>query len=286
MKNSIFLFFIIFSFSFYSCSSNKLIQLSKKADCSTTIEGRFLSNSIYKYRSPAVLYPRESKIWIRYGKVIKEEKNGILFEETNSGLFTKPDTLFINYDEIRAIVDSNKYCVWGKLKEKEEVGLHFTFLLKHLKDPQYEPIYLSLFPNKNFAYCAKPGKYEITSVTMIYPDESDEYYYTSVYERVAQFEVEEGKANYLGDIKLLYNQDIDSVSLLVPYKEQTTGASAGSVGGFLGGAIGGAISGAVVAVINASADSSGVFAFRITHDIAYTSESDSRVKACKIIPLK
>ena len=279
---------LIFIFIFTGCSSNKFIEISDSSDCQTTLEGNFYSPPIYKYYAPAILFPKTDKVWIRYGKVIKKDDKGVLFLEKKNGWLDSQDTMYFKYDEIRAIVDSNKYCVWGKLNDNENGGLYIKATLNYLEDPKYAPIYLELTPGKNFAYCVRPGKYEITNIILSYQNENKDIYYSSYSDKIAKLEVKTGVANYIGDIKLINdnNADTDSVSLIIPYKEQSKGTSAAAVGGLLGGAIGGAIAGAITGAANASADSAGVFKFNIEYSQGFKSKTKNKVEKTVLVPFK
>jgi hypothetical protein len=277
---------LIFVFILSSCSSNKFVELNDSSDCNTTIEGNFISPQVYKYYSPAVLFSKSSKYNVKYGKVIKEDSGGVFFLEKQSGLFGGTDTLYIKYPEIRAIVDSNKNCVWGSLKDNEKAGVHIKIFLQKVDEPKYEPIFIDLTPGKNFKYCVHPGKYEITKVTKENPDESKEIYDMSVSDSIGEFEVKPGVVNYIGDLKLLKNDSEEKPALIVPYKEQSTGSSAGAVGGLLGGAIGGAIAGAITASANADDAVAGSFRFGITFNPDYKSITNNVVEKCRITLFK
>jgi hypothetical protein len=276
-KKLLFLGLIIMYF-IIACSSNKLIEISDSTECQTTIEGNFYSPTIFKYYSPAILFPNKSKVTIKYGNVIKKDEKGVFFKEEKRGVLGRSDTLYFRYDEMRAIVDSNKYCVWGKLDENEKGSLQIKITLKYLENPEYAPIYLSLTKDKNFAYCALPGNYEITNITMDYPKGNTEMYYKSYSDRIAKFEVKPGVANYIGEIKLLSDIDFDNVSLSVPYKKLSSGESAASAAGLVFGVAGGLIADAIKQSGNANADSAGVFKFNIIHDKGYKSNSKSIVE--------
>lgn len=277
---------LILLFILSSCSSNKFVELNDSSDCNTTIEGNFVSPQVYKYYSPAILFSKSSKYNVKYGKVIKEDSSGVFFLEKQSGLFGGTDTLHIKYLDIRAIVDSNKNCVWGSLKDNEKAGIHIKLFLKKIDEPKYSPIFIDLTPGKNFQYCVHPGIYEITKITKENPDESKDIYYMSVSDSIGEFEVKPGVVNYLGDIKFLNNDSEEEPALIVPYKEQSTGSSAAAVGGLLGGAIGGAIAGAVTASANANAAVAGSFRIGITFNSDYKSVTDNVVERCIITPFK
>jgi hypothetical protein len=277
---------IILIFILSSCSSNKFTESTDSPGCSTTIVGNFISPQMFKYNGPAVLFPNSSKNYIKYGKVLKKDSSGVTFLEKESGLFGGTDTLYYKYDEIRAIIDSNKYCVWGNLEEKEKIGVHIKIYLNKIDEPGYEPIFIDLTPGKNFQYCVRPGKYVITKITKENPDEDKDIYYMSVSDSIGEFDVKPGVVNYLGDIELFKNDSEEDPALVVPYKEQSTGRSGAAIGGLLGGAIGGAIAGAITANANSKAETAGAFRFGITYQPGYKSISNNPVEKCPIIPVK
>lgn len=259
------------------CSLNQLTRHSDSPTCETTIEGNYFSKSIYKYDGPAILFPWSNSVSIRHGKVIRKDSTGVLFLQNKIGLFGSFDTLYFNYNKIRAIIDSNNLCTWGHLDPKEEVGIHMEIELSKYHEPDYSPIYLDLFPNSKFSYCIKPGKYEITRIIEYFPYKSGEVYYESVPKHIATFEIKRDSANYIGDIRLLDNKSSDKASLVVACKNQITGKTAGFYGGFIGGFIGGAIAGTIVSIENASADSSGVFRISLKHDKEYEPQENLRL---------
>lgn len=286
MKRIIHFFVFLVIIFFTACSSNKFITISDGTDCQTTIEGNFFAIPLYKYTAPAILFPKSNKILIRYGKVISNDENGVYFEKKKSGILDNLDTTYYKYDEIRAIVDSNRHCVWGQLDEDEKAGEYIKIELSYLEDPNYSPTYIELTPNKNFAYCVRPGNYEITNMYLDYPAERNDIYYKSVYENIARFEVKSGYTNYIGDIELLKEYGPEEGNFIVPYKKQYKGTSSAAVGGLLGGAIGGAISGAITSAANAEADSSGIFKFNIIHSTEYKSISNNKIEKSMILPIK
>jgi|GEM_PF-6986472 len=275
---------LIILFIITGCGGNKLIEYSDSTDCTTTIEGNFVSKQYYKNNAPAVLFPEASKETIFYGKVIKKDTNGVYVLRKKVGWFDTPDTSYFKYDEIRAIVDSNKRCVWGRLEDDEKTGIKLTIQLKKVNDPNYSPIYLELTPGKNFQYCILPGSYEITNIKKENPDEDT--YYLSMPDSVGEFVIKPESANYIGDITLLSDNSTDYATITIPYKAQSTGREAASMGGFLGGAIGGAIAGAITEHSNEEADTAGSFFINIKYNPDYKSKSKSHVVETIITPFK
>ncbi|MBI2416646.1 MAG: hypothetical protein HYV28_01840 [Ignavibacteriales bacterium] len=152
-------------------------------------------------------------------RVIQYDSNGVLFLKKKGGVLGNRDTVFFRYDEISAVVDSQKFCVWGKLAERDITKMELTFSLRNLDDSTYQPLEIILNKDKHFAFCAKPGKYELSSIKMTKADEDRDYYFLSIYSPLGSFEIKSGKANYIGEITVLTYDTTNNISFRVPYKK-------------------------------------------------------------------
>ena len=269
-----------------SCSGNKLVEIAHHAENETTIEGNFIAPPVYKYYSPAILFPKSNNVWIKYGKVIEKGDEGVLFVEKDKGLFDSGDTLYFRYDEMRAIVDSNRFCVWGELKDNEEDKVHFVFNLKDIDDPDYSPIYLDLIPDTNFAYSIRPGYYEITNIKMNYLNKDKDIFYISMPYKIGNIDIKEGVANYIGDIRIITDNRFGEATLVIPYKKQAQNVPIIVVpeAGLLANVIGGAAQGAMFSLISNMADTSGTFKFNVKFSKDYEGKGNNQIINTEIIP--
>ncbi len=268
MRTSILLMTAIITILFLSsCSTNKFIALSDNSDCVTTLEGRFLTKDEYNYYAPILLFEKKYKM----GKVIKFDDAGVFFVEKKSGILHSPDTLSFKYNEIRAVVDSNKQCIWGELKSREKQKVELRLYATRKDDPEYSPIYIDMVSETDFSYCVKPGVYVISGIYREEKPSSLDKAYVSIRQPLFEFVVEKGKTNYLGDITLVADNKKTQNTLSVAFKEQ------GSASPLIGGLFGGLAYGVTNALLNATADSCGSFNLDIIHDKEYESKSGKPV---------
>ena len=182
-----------------------------------------------------MLFKKGNTRAIRYGDVIDSDEKGIILAQKKSGLFGDRDTLFFEWDKIRAIVDSSKYCVWGELEAKEMAINFIHFYLRNTDDLEYQPIYLELIPGKDFYYSAKPGNYEVIKILQKSDEFGNDIFYESVETKIADFKVQENYVNYIGDIEFLEKGNLTDYTAVIPYREQSTGATASFAAGLIGG---------------------------------------------------
>jgi hypothetical protein len=154
--------------------------------------------------------------------------------------------------------------------------------LKKLGIPDYSPIYMELVSNERFTYCVQPGEYRLTKVVQdIYGN--DDFIYESF--PVFDFTINAlaNRANYIGDIYLLTEENKTEQTIAIPYFKQMNSASAGAAFGLIGGAIGGAVAGALVGIQNAAwkDEIRGYYFFNITYSGSYKSLSKSELNNCQ-----
>ncbi|MDP3149312.1 MAG: hypothetical protein Q8N83_09320 [Ignavibacteria bacterium] len=210
--------FLFYFLLLTGCNSNKLIKYEENTACKATIEGNFYTPPIYKYYSPVILFKKGSMPNYKMGSVVKSDSAGIYLAEKKVGLLHNPDTIYFEYSQLRAIVDDNKFCVWGKLDANEIDSKQIKIVLYKIDSPDYKPIYLELTPNSSFSYCALPGEYIITRI--VEGNENDSFKET-VPLTLFKFHVENNSANYIGDIYFVGNNDFNDSTLSIPYRKQT-----------------------------------------------------------------
>lgn len=219
MKNTIALLLVFASLFLTGCHSNKLVQIDQSSDCLTSIEGNYFAPQIYKHYAPSVLFPPSHKLRYQGGDVLQYDSTGVLFLKKKDGLLSSRDTVFYRYDEITAIVDSQKYLVWGKLADRDRKKCKVVFSLTNLSDSTYKPLEITLISDEHFAYCAKPGWYTISSVQVSFPDELSGIILCSTVAPIVKFEVKENMANYIGDIQFLGADTKKTANLFIPYRK-------------------------------------------------------------------
>ena len=147
MKNTLGLILIIFTFFQWGCNSNKFLLLKDSPECNTTIEGKFTTPKVYKYYGPAVLFNKGYKYNYEMGSVVRQNDNGIFLRKKSYSFLDSPDTLFIEFPKIRAIIDSNNFCVYGDIEDDECSEMSLKFYLEKTDEASYQPIYLELVSN-------------------------------------------------------------------------------------------------------------------------------------------
>ena len=276
--------YVIIAFVLYGCG-NQLTELTKDPNCSTTIEGNFISEPVYKYYSPAIVFPDKTNKADVLGKVVGQDSAGFYLQTKGSGLLSTRDTLYFKFKDIRAVVDSTRHCVWGTLTDKEKAYTNFKVSLKNLDNESYSPLFFTWNSSSNFSYCAEPGHYEITEIIEVNPEYSQDITYESIPKRIAKFEVLAGKANYIGNITLKSLDQADTNSFFVPFKKQDSGGNSAVLGQMLFGVAGVAVMAIVTSAVNASRGQMNCFVFNIDHDPQYQTMSKNPLVNTEVIPI-
>jgi hypothetical protein len=234
MKAKVFLLFLILLFFLSSCNNYKNLLKENELNCSTFIEGKFIAPKTYDGIAPIVLLNKGNEKDFYRGEVINKNDQGIYLLKKSYSFVDDPDTMFIEYKQIRAIVDETKLCIYGDLNDKESVKTSIKFYLEREDDPDYQPIFLALNSNQHFNYCIKPGKYKLLKIIK---EVSTDYYYESFPIFECEIEILENKVNYIGDIELLKNLESTDDKISIPFYKQVKSQNASAAFGLLGGII-------------------------------------------------
>ena len=116
-----------------------------------------------------------------------------------------PDTTFIEYSKIRAIIDSTYLCVYG------------------------------LVSDQKFSFCVKPGKYRLVKIVRELSD--GDYWYESFPVFNSIINANANQANYIGNITLLTKEKMLDGVAGIPYFKQVNETNAGAAFGFIGGVV-------------------------------------------------
>jgi hypothetical protein len=135
MKSIISFFTIIILFLQLGCGTNKFTTLHNTTDCTTTIEGNFTTPKVYKHFPSAVLFKKGNKYNYKLGTVVDQNKDGVFLLEKAYSFLQIPDTLFYEYSIIRAIIDSNYFCVFGDIDKNESKKMSLSFYFEKIGDP-------------------------------------------------------------------------------------------------------------------------------------------------------
>lgn len=273
MRNIILLSFFGLTFLQFGCSTNKLLLFEDNPKCQTTIEGNFRTPQTYKYFAPAILFKKDFKLKYDLGKVIRENEGGVYFEKKTYSFLDHPDTVFYNYSDIRAIVDSNYFCLYGHLEDNECKETSIKIYLEKEGSPEYQPIYLELVTNEKFSYCVDPGSYKVKRIVKHI---SEDYYYECFPVFDINIEALFGRANYIGDIVFSSENNQHTDFVKIPYYKQVKAENAGAAFGVIGSII-----------ANSSNSSwrdkiSGYYYFSISNSADYKSDSQSKINSCPL----
>jgi len=136
-------------------------------------------------------------------------------------------------DKIVALIDSSRRVILGQIPEKYIDGWQLILWVKNIYLKNTVPIRLILHPNKRFGFCMVPGLYHIEKIQFTNKkgiiDEGMEI--PNMF-----FNVEKGKANYIGDLYLdpkEFNQDVIGISYKNVYRPKEVfwvGVAGGLVG--------------------------------------------------------
>ncbi len=236
MKSKLPYSFIVILILLTSCNIHKNLLKDDELNCLTFIKGKFTAPKSYIGVAPIVLLKKNNEKDFYRGSVIDKNDQGIYLIEHSYSFADNPDTIFIEYKKIRAIVDESKLCVYGELTDKESEKTSLRFYLEKENDPDYQPIFLELNSNQQFNYCIRPGNYKLTKIVK---EVSTDYYYESFPIFECDINIIENKVNYIGDIELIRNFEPIDKMISIPYFKQVKSQNASAAFGLLGGVIAG-----------------------------------------------
>lgn len=275
MKTSLSIVIILTTFLIFGCADlNKISYLHNSTNCNTSIEGYFSTPQVYKNSdiTPAVLFTSDYKLKFKSGSVIKQNEEGIYFVEKKYSSLHTQDTLFFNKSIIRAIVDANDFCTYGNLKEKECSETTFRFYLQRV-DEKANLICLELTSNSKFSYCIEPGKYQITTIVK---EISDNFYEMSFPVFDWTFDVKANCANYIGDISIINDKDVNEKNVPIPFYKQDKSQNEGGVFGIVSELL------AEHSNDEMREEIANYFNFRIEHSENYKSDAKIPVNICNV----
>jgi hypothetical protein len=222
------------SLIFTGCSTKELIKYSDDNSCITTIEGNYFKELKPGYDYPVIFlkmekYPKRIK-----GELIIVKEDGIIFDPDNIGFYDEDETFF-SFDTLYGVVNSAGKLIYGAVPEFYDAPpIRHKLIMELTKKETEDKTKLVLQPNEPFAYCINPGEYIVSVIN--FAIEENKLQDTGYDLPIINLTVEEGKANYLGNIYVDYKTKDDKNALVIPCKNEDAGAS--FTAGFLGGVIG------------------------------------------------
>lgn len=273
MKHSPILFLGI-SLLFAGCSSPKTLQTfaDNGEACKTTIEGTVTETQKWLGDAPLLVTRGVGRDFeFRKGEILEYSDEGVLFHESRRSVANNPDPKFYSTNRIYSLIDEQGNILTGEYPD-EDYGTNY-FLLQIQKPENEEKIGgILLKPGKPFNYCADPGEYQLQSI--IWERNNGDSDITADYVELSNlFSIEENTANYLGDIYVNLDDDIDDAQRhTYPMKELSRPDRTTSwVVGF----------GLTGAVINQIAKDRGIVSilnFQVVENVEYESSSGMPVR--------
>ncbi len=234
MKKIIYLFLFFVSGLYYGCASSTALLPHSTSSCLTTINGSFTSPKVYNKYSSAIIFNDTCVFRIKLGDVVSQNEDGVFFREKKYSFLHSPDTLYYPKSSIRAIVDSNYFCTYGKLNEDECGSYSLKIYIEKNESSNEKPLYFEIFSNRTFNYCIEPGKYRISKIVR---EISEDYFYESFPGYDLSSEIMKNKQNIIGDLTLLVKENINENTIKIPFYKQVKSNNVGAAFGFIGALI-------------------------------------------------
>lgn len=193
-------------------------KYSQGENCSTSIEGQFTRVPVYKYYGPMILFQDSVRPISSYARVLSFDSLGVTSATKAVGLFGKSDTIFYEYSKIRAIIDDNRYCIWGQLRtnevEKKPSTIPELCLYKIGADNK-KPVRIGLLPNSSFSYCIDPGDYIIAKII---EGDIEEEHFETVPDVLFRVHIKRNCANYIGHLSFVSKENVSKETIQIPFK--------------------------------------------------------------------
>ncbi len=235
---------VLFGFSLITltgCVSFELTKYEDEKNCQTTIEGNYFRKS-QMASNLSIIYVKTDDEYSNQvrGRLISYDSTGIIFDPMDYKLYSE-DEAFYPIDTLTGVIDSTSQLLYGSIPSyfsKKHNAFIFNYKL-HLgitNRTTYEYDELHLLPNEPFAYCIKPGEYEITDIKFV----KDENYidigadFPKIY-----LQIDSGKANYLGDLYADFTEDLNKDVMKIYCSNYNSDAAFAT--GFMFGIIGAAV---------------------------------------------
>jgi hypothetical protein len=218
--NLILLFTLIIS----SCT-NFAVSKRDNPDCNTFISGKMIYPINFNLKND-LMFLRKGEHWrILKGEIVEKTEKGYIFYPYDSYAAGKKrgypnfevSKREYTFEEIHGLVNKNKELLYGDLPA---VGMNFfnaDLYLIYLNKPWKSPLKMNLEPNQYFEYCLSPGRYQISKIDFLL-NNSHMFIDSSVTLPYIEFEVKEGKNNYIGDF--LFDTDIVENRIEIPCRGQ------------------------------------------------------------------
>lgn len=209
------------------------VETSKNPSCTTTIDGSFFCKSIWKGKSPAIIVGNGPEAQTIYGKLVEINKDGVTFDPDKQGLYDGPLKLYY-FKDLRAAINDSGDVIYGRVSQAYEHEWKLTLEIVNLDEPKPKPVMVPLKINKRFSFCMEPGHYRISKFHF----EGNRGSLLESLGPIVEFEVQEGKSNYLGEMYLNYPKREHTTLRLIPFKiirkeGYSSGAAFGAIGGLL-----------------------------------------------------
>jgi hypothetical protein len=199
-----------------------------------TLEGYFQAPQVYNKYASAIIFNDTCIYRIKLGNVISQNNDEVFFLEKKYSFLHTPDTLYYPKSSIRAIVDSNYFCTYGKLSEDECAPITLKLFIEKIDSISDRPVYFELTANNQFRYCIDPGKWRITKIVR---EITEDVFIESFPNYNLIFEVRPKRTNYIGDIDLVTKEGADEKTIIIPFYRQTKKENFGALFGLIGAVI-------------------------------------------------
>ena len=216
---------------FAGCNPNSIFKY-KDNNCSTVAEGFYTFPRIWNTYAPAIVFKKG--VSIKFGSVIKQDNKNIVFVTAKRRSTDNPDTIVYPLNVIRTIIDSSGRCVYGDIPvlfSADDIWL--KIYLSRQNGELKENIYWELYPNEQFAYCMKPGKYNIVKIEFNSNAGED----ASTFIPFQDFYIDSNKTTFVGNFYLGPDSCSKFSTYKIPYETVEDNKRSGMIASFglLGG---------------------------------------------------
>jgi len=188
-------------------------------ECKSIISGEVISQGKWFKKLPALVTKKKNKEEIIRGRIIEKKADGYIFKPYRTQTYgPDPEPALYHFDEIICLIDSNGHTVYGTPPDEYLRWWGMTIEVVPVTNIKAGSTFIELNPNKVFSFCLEPGSYLIKKITFNFTESGflgDKY--TDISETLPNitFKVDEGKDNYIGEIYIDDEPNIEKSSKIL-----------------------------------------------------------------------
>lgn len=204
-----------------ACSPvNTLSDYDPESFCPSSIEGNVIETTKWMGDAPLLVTRSVGRNFdCRTGEILEITEDGVVFNEDRRSMANNPGPKEFKKSEIVSLIDEEGEVIMGEFPEGNLKTEYYQVVMRSAGSPEIEkPYVFRLYPQKSFSYCLQPGEYEIEAIGWLRKNKDSDITADPINRKLI---IEEGNANYFGDIYVNMNEDMGGYDRMrVPIKIQ------------------------------------------------------------------